>query len=84
MLDGQRLVRVELIDAALTEDVAQARVDVVPERRVARLQRCEPANGGNPGVRSISPFGDSAGQSIKSGRERLIVRRIGAARRKHG
>ena len=56
----------------------------VPEGRVARLEGCEPANGGNPGVGSISPVGDPAGQSIKSGRERLIVRRIGAARRKHG
>ena len=81
---AMRLVRVELIDAALAQHVAQTLIDVVAEGRVARLERRQAAHGRDPAVRSVGAVGNAAGQPVESGGERLIVRGIGAARRQHG
>ena len=84
VLDRQRLVRVELIDAAVAQHVAQTRIEIVAKRRVARLERRQAAHGGDPAVRVVGAVRDSAGEAIEGGGQRLIVRGIGAARRKHG
>jgi hypothetical protein len=84
VFDRLRLVCIELIDAALAKDVAQARIDVVAKGRVSGVERRETTHSSNPGVGRIRPVGNSAGQPLKGGCERLIVCGIGAARRKHG
>ena len=67
VLDRERLVRVELIDAALAQHVAQARIEIVAKRCVARLERRQAADGGDPAVRSYRP-GRGLRRSVDQGR----------------
>jgi hypothetical protein len=84
VIDREGLVRVELIEAAVAQHVAQTRIETVAKRRVPRLERRQATDGGDPAVRVVGAVRGSAGEAIEGGAQCLIVRGIGAARRKHG
>ncbi len=84
VIDGKGLMRVELIDTALAQHVAETRIEIVVKWRVARFEWRQTTDRGDPGVRVVGAVRGSSGEAIERGAQCLIVRGIGASRRKHG
>jgi hypothetical protein len=84
VIDGKCLMRVELIDTALAHHVAETWIELAVKWRVARFEWRQTTDGGYPAVRVVGAVRDPAGEAIEGGAQRLIVRGIGASRRKHG
>ena len=78
MLDGDRLVGIELLDAARLEHPAERLVDSLRERRVPCRKRREHARRSDPTVRPILVRRAATDQAIQDRLQRGVARRIGS------
>ena len=81
MLDGDRLVRIELLDAARFQRVAQPVVDACGKRRVGGRLAGQDAHGGDPAVGHVTRRGNPACEAIQDRLQRHFLCSTGPFRR---
>ena len=83
MFDGNSLVRVELLDAARPEGVAEPVINARGKGGVVRGPGLEGADGRDPAVRRVPPLGQTSCQAVEDRLQRDVVCRIGPLCQQH-
>src|SRR5687768_12020751 len=84
MFDRGGLVRIQLLDSAIPQDLADPRVYLLWECGVFSGPGWQPPDGGHPPIRRVRAVAEAACEPVESRLQRDVVGRIGAPGWQHG